>query len=75
MQGKLTDHRREETTTPGYAWEVGNPSMCRCYAHYLAGREAAAVAALVQAAASPKPEHDHDQEPGKPGRGLFRRRS
>lgn len=50
--------------------------MCHnCCADYLAGREVAAEAAGVQAAVSPKPEDDHDQEPGKPRRDLFRRRS
>ncbi|MFD7943001.1 hypothetical protein [Streptomyces sp. NPDC059744] len=50
--------------------------MCRnCYADHLAGGEAAAEAARVQAATPPKPEDDHDQKPGKPCRGLFRRRS
>lgn len=73
---KFTDQRWEETTTPGYAWEAGSPSMCRnCWADYLADREAAAEAARLQAAAPPEPEDDHDQEPGKPRRGLFRRRT
>ncbi|WP_347359833.1 replication-relaxation family protein [Streptomyces sp. 150FB] len=69
---KFTDQRWEETTTPGYAWEAGSPSMCRdCYADYLADREAAAGAARRQAAAPPEPEDD--QEPGS-GHGWFRRR-
>ncbi|AYN43394.1 hypothetical protein D9753_00895 [Streptomyces dangxiongensis] len=72
---EFTDQRWEETTTPGYAWEAGNPFMCHnCYADYLAGREAAARAARLQGTAPPKPEDDHDQEPGKALRGLFRRR-
>jgi hypothetical protein len=72
---KFTDQRWEETTTRGYAWEAGNPSMCRdCWADYLAGREAAAEAARREAVAAPEPEDDHDQEPGKL-RGLFRRRA
>ncbi|MBK3569272.1 replication-relaxation family protein [Streptomyces sp. MBT62] len=70
---KFTDERWAETTTRGYAWEAGNPSMCRnCYADYLADREAAAEAARAAAAAQPEPEDG--QEPSGL-RGLFRRRA
>ncbi|GAA4668015.1 hypothetical protein GCM10023324_19750 [Streptomyces youssoufiensis] len=71
---KFIDQRWEETTTPGYSWEAGNPSVCRaCYADYLAGWDAAEEAARLQAAAPPGPEDGHDLEPGKL-RALFRRR-
>ncbi|MFJ8780965.1 MULTISPECIES: hypothetical protein [unclassified Streptomyces] len=49
--------------------------MCpNCWTDYLAGREAAAEAARLQAAAPPEPEDDYDQEPVKL-RGLFCRRT
>ncbi|MEH0573185.1 MULTISPECIES: hypothetical protein [Streptomyces] len=71
---KFTDQRWEETTTPGYAWEAGNPSMCRtCYADYLADREAA-EATRAQAAAVPEPEDEGEPEARRPRR-RFRRRT
>ncbi|MGW0315981.1 hypothetical protein [Streptomyces flavidovirens] len=69
---KFTDQRWAETTTPGYGWEAGSPTMCRnCYADYLADREAA-EAVRVQVAAPLEPEDG--QEPDR-GRGWFRRRT
>jgi hypothetical protein len=51
-------------------------SVCgSCHADDVAAQEAAAEAARRQAAAPPEPDDDHDQEPGKPRRGLFRRRT
>jgi hypothetical protein len=71
---KFTDQRWEETTAHRTAWSAGDLSVCgTCHADDVARKEAAAEAARVQAATSPEPEHDHDQEPGKL-RGLFRRR-
>ncbi|MFI8076342.1 hypothetical protein ACIF85_47780 [Streptomyces sp. NPDC086033] len=71
---KFTDQRWEETATRD-PWTTGNPYMCpNCWTDYLAGREAAAEAARLQAAAPPEPEDDYDQEPVKL-RGLFCRRT
>ncbi|MET8615877.1 replication-relaxation family protein [Streptomyces misionensis] len=69
---KFTDQRWKETTAHRTAWKAGETSVCSdCHADDVAREEAAAEAARLQAATPPEPEHD--QEPGKPRRGLFRR--
>ncbi|MFE4801679.1 replication-relaxation family protein [Streptomyces sp. NPDC056708] len=73
---KFTDQRWKETTVRGYAWQAGDPSMCAsCDAEKVARKEAAAEAARLQAATPPEPADDQGQDPGKPRRGLFRRRA
>ncbi|WP_261386940.1 replication-relaxation family protein [Streptomyces sp. BK340] len=73
---KFTDERWEQTIARGGAWKAGDPSACAsCHADDVARKEAAAEAARLQAAAPPEPEDNHDQEPGKSRRGLFRRRT
>lgn len=48
-------------------------SVCgTCHADEVARMEAAAEGVRLQAATSPEPEPEHDREPGKPRRGLFR---
>jgi hypothetical protein len=72
---KFTDQRSEETTAHRTAWNTGDVSVCgTCHADEVAREEAAAEAARLQAAAPPEPEDD-GQEPGKPRRSLFRRRT
>ncbi|MFD6469598.1 hypothetical protein [Streptomyces goshikiensis] len=67
---KFTDERWQETTARGGAWSAGDLTACgTCHAADVAREEAA----RLQAAAPPPPEED--QEPGRPGRGFFRRRS
>jgi ribosome-binding protein aMBF1 (putative translation factor) len=57
------------------AWSAGDLSVCgTCHADDVARQKATAEAARRQAAAPPQPEDD-GQEPGKPRRGLFRRRT
>ncbi|MDT0453110.1 hypothetical protein [Streptomyces hesseae] len=73
-EAKFTEQRWEETTARGGAWKAGDLSVCgSCRADDIAREKAAAEAARRQAAVSPEPD-DRDQGPGKPRRGLFRRR-
>nr|BFD88414.1 hypothetical protein StreXyl84_78150 [Streptomyces sp. Xyl84] len=68
---KFTDQRWEEITAHRTAWSAGDVAVCgACHADDFAREEAA----RLEAATSPEPEHDHDQEPGKL-RSLFRRRA
>ncbi|MFI2078142.1 hypothetical protein [Streptomyces triculaminicus] len=71
---KFTDERWEETTGRD-ARKAGDLSVCgSCHTNDVARQEAAAAeAARRHAAEPPEPEDDHDQAPGKPRRGLFRR--
>lgn len=72
---KFTDQRWEETTMHRTAWKAGDLSVCGlCRADDVAREEAAAEAVRLQAATSPEPGPEHDREPGKFRRGLFRRR-
>ncbi|CQR59494.1 replication-relaxation family protein [Streptomyces leeuwenhoekii] len=72
---KFTDERWKQTTARD-VWKAGDLSVCgSCHADDVARQEAAAEAARRQVAATSEPEEDRGQEPGKPRRGLFRRRS
>ncbi|TVL88443.1 hypothetical protein CD790_30760 [Streptomyces sp. SAJ15] len=72
---KFTDQRWEETTMHSQVPKAGDLSVCGpCHANDSARHDAAAEAARRQAAAPPQPEDD-GQEPGKPRRSLFRRRT
>jgi hypothetical protein len=72
---KCSDERWEETTARDSWKTAGDRSVCgSCDADDVARQEAAAEAARLQAAAPPEPADDHDQAPGKPRLGLFRRR-
>lgn len=69
---KFTGQRWEETTARDL-WKAGDLSVCgSCRADDVAREEAAAEAVRLQAAAPP--EAEPGQGPGKPRRGLFRRR-
>ncbi|MEU1357413.1 replication-relaxation family protein [Streptomyces cinnamoneus] len=72
---KFTDQRWKETTARSGAWKAGELSVCgSCRADDVA-REKAAAEALWEPPPTPEREpDDRDQEPGKPRRGLFRRR-
>lgn len=60
----------------GGAWKAGDLFVCgTCHADDVARQEVTAEAAREQAAVQPEPGEDRGQEPGKPRRGLFRRRT
>jgi hypothetical protein len=69
--------RWEETTARGGAWKVaGGCPVCGSGHASDAGRRAtAAEAARLQALAPPEPAGNHDQMPGRPRLGPFRRRT
>ncbi|MGW1766733.1 hypothetical protein ACWCQL_22005 [Streptomyces sp. NPDC002073] len=67
----FTDQRWEETTARGGGWTAGGLTVCGiCHTDDLVREEAA----RLQTAAVPPPP-DTDQEPDRPSRCLFRRRS
>ncbi|MFE6904119.1 hypothetical protein ACFVFJ_46245 [Streptomyces sp. NPDC057717] len=75
---KFTDQRWEETTARDAAWKAGDLLVCgTCRADDVAREKADADAAWEPTSVPPEPapEEDRDQEPGKPRRGLWRRRA